>query len=224
MKRQEFWERLFKWYEKNSRTFPWRQTDNPFHVLIAEFLLQQTHVRKVEDVYNSMTERFPNPVDLLESKTEELREMMKPIGLYYRAERLKKSAQILCEEHGGYVPKDRFSLLQLPGVGSYIADAVLCYGYDQPTVPIDTNVIRVFSRYFGLKSNKSRPRDDKDLAASIREMYDFMDTKHANLVILDFAGLICTANRPKCDSCPLSEDCSHKLKKGGAKDSSDNQS
>ena len=216
MKRQEFWKKLFIWHEENYRKFPWRQTDNPFHVFIAEFLLQQTHVRKVEDVYNLITKRFSMPADLSESNTEELRDMMKPIGLYYRAERLKKSAQIICEEHGGYVPNDRFSLLQLPGVGPYIADAVLCYGYNQPTVPIDTNVIRVFSRYFGLQSNKSRPRNDKNLAESIRERYDFIDTKHANLVILDFAAIICTANKPKCDSCPLSAEC-YKQKKGGAK-------
>ena len=207
MRHQEFWRKLLEWHKNNARTYSWRQTNNSLHILIAEFLLQQTHVRKVESVYEDLISSYPTSDALAKSDIHDLLYKIKPIGLNYRAERIKKSAQIICEQHDGYVPHARSKLLELPGVGSYIADAVLCYAYKEPTVPIDTNVIRVFSRYFGLKSNKNRPRTDKALAKSIYQLFPFSDTRTPNLAILDFAAIICTAIKPECDLCPLTEEC-----------------
>jgi A/G-specific adenine glycosylase len=203
-----FWSNLLVWFQANKRNYPWRFTKDPYHVLIAEFLLQQTHVRKVEVVYHSLLTAFPNVEKLSLATEKELLEIIRPIGLTYRAARLKASAQIIHFNFIGRIPDNYNDLIKLPGVGDYIANAVLCYAYNQATIPIDTNVIRLLSRYFGLMSDKSRPRTDKLLFSRIRELYfPDLDYKTANLAVLDFAGIICTANNPECTMCPLNVHC-----------------
>lgn len=203
-----FWVQLKKWFEDNKRYYPWRVAIDPYHVLIAEFLLQQTHVRKVKSVYYLLLSTFPTIEKLYNASENELIEIISPIGLIYRAPRLKSAAQIIHFNYIGKIPDNYNDLVKLPGVGDYIANAVLCYAYNQDTVPIDTNVIRLFCRYFGLISDKSRPRTDKLLFSRIRELYfPDLDYKTANLAVLDFAGLTCNANNPKCTVCPLNEHC-----------------
>lgn len=204
---EKFWEGILDWYSKNSRDYPWRKTINPFHVLIAEFLLQQTHVRKVQEVYERFIDEYPAPAYLAQAQLFKVERIIKPLGLSYRANRLIKCAEIICSEFGGRVPNSSEQLKKLPGVGSYISDAVLCYAYGKPTIPIDTNVIRVFCRYFGLKSDKSRPRTDTVLAECIKGFYQFENTRIPNLAVLDFAGTVCTAKKPNCDQCNASAEC-----------------
>ncbi|WP_197477091.1 hypothetical protein [Paenibacillus glucanolyticus] len=199
---------LKKWFEDSKRHYPWRITNDPYHVLIAAFLLQQTHVRKVESVYYSLLSTFPTIEKLSNASETEVIDIISPIGLNYHAGRLKAAAQIIQNNYIGKVPDNYDDLIQLPGVGEYIANAVLCYAYRQNTVPIDTNVIRLFCRYFGLISDKPRPRTDKLLASRIRNLYlNDLNYKTANLAVLDFAGLICTANNPSCTECPLNAHC-----------------
>lgn len=109
---------------------------------------------------------------LSESNESELIEIISPIGLIYRASRIKSTAPLICTKFNGKLPNTFDKLIKLPGVGDYIANAVLCYAIHQNTVPIDTNLIRLFMRYFDLISDK-RPRTDSVLAASIRSLYVF---------------------------------------------------
>lgn len=204
----QFWEGILKWYAENARDYPWRRTSNPYYVLMAEFLLQQTHVRKMQDVYDKLLAEYPSPQDLAQADISEVEQIIKPIGLKYRAGRLKKCAEIICQEFSGRVPDAPEKLRKLPGVGSYICDAVLCYAFGFTTVPIDTNVIRLFCRYFGYKSDRSRPRTDKKLSEAIRQKFNlFSSTRDPNLAVLDFAGLICTAKGPLCQECCLKYKC-----------------
>lgn len=206
---ENFWNGIITWYFKHGRDYPWRKTADPFHILIAEFLLQQTHVRKVQEVYYEFISKYPTPKDLAEADLSEIESIIQPLGLKYRAERLKNCAEIICFKFNGAVPKCSELLKELPGVGSYICDAVLCYAFGFRTVPIDTNVIRVFCRYFGFRSDKPRPRTDSVLVEKIREMYKGFDsTRVPNLAVLDFAGIVCTAKKPKCQQCPISVGCS----------------
>ncbi|MBE9917871.1 A/G-specific adenine glycosylase [Paenibacillus donghaensis] len=200
---------MLEWYNVNGRHhLPWRNTKDPYHILLAEFLLQQTHVRKVEKVYEQLLQKYYDVGELANAMVDDLVTIIAPIGLKYRAERLIKSAKIICSQYNGKVPNDYNELRKLPGIGDYIANAVLCYAFDQPVVPIDTNVIRLFTRYFGYTSNRPRPRMDKELASKIRAHFEGMDsTRVANLAVLDLAGLICTANKPQSKQCPLLAHC-----------------
>lgn len=208
-----FWITLRQWFKQNQRIYPWRNTKNPYHVLVAEFLLQQTHVRKVQEVYNSLLSSFPTVQQLSKASESNLIEIISPIGLIYRAFRIKSTAFQISTNFNGNVPDKYDMLIKLPGVGDYIANAVLCYAYHKNTVPIDTNVIRLFIRFFDLKSDKSRLRTDKILASKIRDLYIFnFDFKTANLAVLDFAGIICTTVNPKCKECPLNIQCNYYIK------------
>jgi A/G-specific adenine glycosylase len=199
-----FWTRLLNWHINNERLYPWRSTKNPYHVLIAEFLLQQTNAELALTTYTEFLRLFPSILSLVHADPVDVENIIGRIGLTYRAQRLKQCAEAIVTTFDGQVPRSRNNLLTLPGVGPYIADAVLCYAFDEPTVPIDTNVIRLFSRFFGLKSNKSRPRTDKVLAENIAFLYPNPISRRENLAVLDFASLICKAKNPHCDLCPFS--------------------
>jgi len=202
-----FWFTLLYWYYLNKREFPWRKTSSAYKVLIAEILLQQTNVRKVEEVYNHIVNEYPSPHELACAEIERLKVLIQPIGLTYRAERLISIAKEICANHFGCVPNDREILTALPGVGDYISNAVLCYAYNKPTVPIDTNVIRLFTRYYNLSTAKARARSDRELAESIRALFIFKSTRDPNFAVLDFASSICKARAPKCECCLLNQEC-----------------
>jgi A/G-specific adenine glycosylase len=214
LKKDFFWSSLLEWFHINGRNFPWRESTDPFHILIAEILLQQTHVRKVQKIYEHIVAEYPTPDLLAEADLPTLEKIIQPIGLKYRSIRLKRCAEIISLEHCGKVPNSREELMMLPGVGYYIADAVLCYAFGQPTVPIDTNVIRVFCRFFGFQSSKKRPRTDSELTAKIRSLFCLYaptkSTKIFNLAVLDFGGLICKKIKPAGRDCPLNSQCSRK--------------
>jgi len=206
-----FWDNILEWYKENKREFPWRNTENPFYILIAEFLLQQTNARKVENIYLKLISKYPKPVNLAEAEVEEVKNIIKPLGLIYRAERMIKSAEKISSKHEGNVPKKLDELKNIFGVGNYIAEAVRCYGFQEKTAPIDTNVIRLFTRFFGINSDKKRPRTDSKLKEKIKNLYRYNDSfsiKNKNLAVLDFAAEICSAYDPCCDLCTLSCKCS----------------
>lgn len=203
-----FWKELLIWHETNNRNdLPWRCTNDAFHILIAEFLLQQTHMRTVGAVYHQILRVYPQPELMAEGNLADLEELVRPLGLHYRAQRLKQCSQVIGEIYNGEVPRNREELLALPGVGEYISDAVLCYAFGEPTVPIDTNVLRLFTRYFGFTSVKTRPRTDKTLVERIRSLYgNFQSTREANLAVLDFAAAVCRP-KPVCLECCLKAYC-----------------
>lgn len=204
-----FWTRLLNWHVQNERIFPWRNTRDPYRVLVAEVLLQQTTAQLALTAYLSLTHKFPDVQALAQADQQKVVDTIKPIGLVHRAPRLQRCALTIIETFGGQVPNDRESLLRLPGIGPYIADAVLCYAFDQHAIPIDTNVLRVMSRCFGLSSNKRDPTTDKVLIENIAAHYPKPVTREENLAILDFAALVCKARNSKCPECPMSSFCAH---------------
>lgn len=209
IKIQNFQAKLLCWFAKNKRDFPWRHTSNPYHVLLAEFLLQQTNVRKVPAVYNELLERYPSVKDLAEASEAELRETVGKLGLSYRAERLKKTAQRAVDLYHGTIPGAKEELLKLPGVGEYIANAVLCFAFGRETPLVDTNIVRILRRVFGVNSSRPRPRTDKELWAKTASLIPKGKAREFNLALLDFAALVCTHYNPKCSTCPVKDLCIH---------------
>lgn len=151
--RNNFPDKVVAWYSKNGRkSLPWRNENrSPYEILTAEFMLQQTDAETVEKIYPKFLSKYPDLEALAESDIEELKELMRPLGLLYRAERMKESAQIIEEKFEGEIPKEKSELRQLPGVGDYIANAVLCFGYSQKKPILDVNVARIFILYFDLE-------------------------------------------------------------------------
>src|SRR5688500_1317643 len=144
----EFRRRLLRWFRRHGRDLPWRRTRDPYHIVVSEFMLQQTQVSRVEAYYHRFLERYPSIESLASAPAATVRESWEGLGYYRRAANLHRLAQAVVGEHGGVVPADPAALLRLPGVGRYTAGAVACFAYELATPAVDTNVARVIRRAF----------------------------------------------------------------------------
>lgn len=198
---------LSSWHKGNEQTFPWRRTRNPWNVLIAEILLSRTQAPQVSNAFEEMVARYPTPVSLASAETEAIRMVLRPLGLIKRADYLKSTATSIVQRFGGEVPEDVESLMELPGVGRYIANAVACFAFGRRLAVVDANVIRVFGRFFGLHSDRSRPRSDPAIWEFAERIIPTTGAREFNLALLDFGILVCRARGPLCVSCPIKGGC-----------------
>ncbi|MBI4842752.1 MAG: hypothetical protein HY809_00285 [Nitrospirae bacterium] len=196
-------------YKNYRRNFPWRKTKNPFYILISEIMLQKTDARKVSEVFPHFIAKYSSPHALSIARLSILRKDIFLLGIHDRANRLKKISKILIAKFNGHVPKEKDKLLTLKGVGDYITNAVLCFAFNKDVPIVDANVIRVFERFFSLKSKKLRPRTDKLIWQFAGDLVPKGNGKEYNRAILDFAALICTAINPSCLRCHLSKKCDY---------------
>lgn len=197
---------VLKWYACNGRFFPWRKTNNPYKVLTAELLLQKTDATKVLPVFKKFSSHWPSPQTLSKARISSISKVIKPLGLRYKAGRLKALASVLAAD-GGRVPGKEEVLLKLSGVGRYIASSVLCFAFNEPRAVVDTNVIRILSRFFGLHSVKARPREDRFLWEFAQSLVPVRKSKEYNWGLLDFGALVCRSRDPHCSECMLKNNC-----------------
>lgn len=201
---------LLEWWQSNKRDFPWRRTADPYKILIAEMLLRKTTARQVEGVFERFISKFPDAKAIAEAQDEEIEEAIRPLGMEHkRADLLKKLAIELLKNHMGAIPATQEDLLRLPGVGRYVANAVLCFAYEKDAPLVDVNTIRVFQRVFGFESQRRRVKDDATLWELVAKMTPPGKAKVFNLAIIDFAHEICKSKNPKCASCPLRAICKY---------------
>jgi len=200
---------LLSWFQENRRSFPWRRTNDPYKILIAEKLLQQTAATsQVVATYRKIVKEYPTPNALGKARASKLRRMIAPLGFTYRADELGKLAQKIVNRHKGKVPSELRDLLDLPGVGDYAARAVLSFAYGKDVPIVDTNVARFLYRIFDLTEHfPANPARDKKLINIAADLIPKGKSKDFNLAILDLCASICTARSPNCFACPVQKDC-----------------
>ena len=199
---------IIRWFRKNGRRYPWRDTEDPFKILIAEMMLQRTKADQVVPVYHNFFSKFKTPSDVAGAKMRNLNQILYPLGLRWRIKRFKEVSRTILRQFGGRVPETRDEISRLPGVGDYVAGIVLSIAFNKQEWIVDSNVVRVFKRYFGLSTSKEGRRDKH--VVSIAKVYGHCkNPREVNLALLDFAALICTPLRPKHEGCPLSQNCYH---------------
>ena len=213
MKQNVFTDRLLNWFKQNRKEYEWRKTGDPYKILISEILLQKTDSAKVEKVYPRFIQRFPTVEKLAEADVNEIGDLIKDVGLSYRALRFKRISQQIVRKFKGAVPADMKGLLSLYGVGNYIGSAVLCFAYKNRVPIVDTNVIRIFERVFSLKSLKSRPRMDRDVWKFAEDVMPEENYVSYNYALLDFASEVCRAKNPLCETCLLKDICSYYIRR-----------
>jgi A/G-specific adenine glycosylase len=206
-KRDFFIRKLRQWFKKNGRTYPWRRTKDPYKILVSEFLLQQTNADLALAAYKQFIKDYPTPASLAKADVRHLRKLIAPIGLSYRAGRLKTIGKQIVSNFNGKVPHLRNELLKLHGVGLYMSNAVLCFAYEEAVPILDTNTIRIFARVFGIVSNHTRPRTDRSLEKQMSDYLPNHGIRDFNYALLDFGALICTTKTPRCRSCPINKKC-----------------
>lgn len=197
------------WAKIHLRDFPWRNTKDPYSILVAEFLLQKTDVNTALPLYQELMEKYPTIQVLSEAPLSELAEFFQPLGLHFRATRLHKSALAIVEDYGGKVPNNEAQLLALPGVGKYTARALLANAFNRPLAVLDTNIARIFERFFGLRGGRVKSRDPL-LWNSAQEAAPKTKVAVWNLTLIDFGAAVCTARNPRCSQCPLSDKCEYR--------------
>jgi A/G-specific adenine glycosylase len=197
---------ILKWGVKNQRSFSWRLSNSSYEIFISEFLLHRTRACQVSEIYDLFIKRYPNFEFIAETSRSNLREDLKPIGLNWRIDALYDCALRITHDYMGILPLDKTTLLSLPGVGEYIASAVVCFSTGSIEPVLDTNIVRFIGRFYGLKITDSSRRNKR-----FKELVlQFLKTKNPRQLIyflIDFAFVVCTPSKPKCTSCLIKIVC-----------------
>jgi A/G-specific adenine glycosylase len=175
--------------------------------LLAEIFLRKTQAKQVAPIYKTFLKEFGTPRGLAEANVMRLRKIVWSLGLPTRVGELKKLGIILTTQFGGYVPRTERELMTLPGVGRYVARAVLAFAFGRRCSTVDANVIRLIGRYFGLTSIKSRAREDPELWRFCDALLPPRRASEFNWALFDFAALVCVPQKPRCQICPLTSGC-----------------
>jgi A/G-specific adenine glycosylase len=199
-----FTRKLLAWYKRNARVLPWRQTRNPYAILVSEFMLQQTQVSRVLDYYPRFLKRFPTIGSLARSKPKAVMEAWDGLGYYARARNLHTLAREVTRRHDGTLPDTPKELRTLPGVGPYTAGAVACFAYEKPVPTVDVNVGRVLRRVF--LGDGRREKDVWELAENLVPKNGERAWRF-NQALMELGALVCTARSPRCPECPVRSDC-----------------
>ena len=199
--------RLVVWYRLQGRTLPWRRDNTPiFQQVVCEVLLQQTTATAVASEYHKFFFRFPNWEALADAAVGDLEEFLKPLGLWRRRARVLHALGLAMKKRGSTLPSNRSELEMLPGVGQYIASAVLVFAHGEVEPLIDVNMARVIERYFGVRT-RADIRHDAFVQQAARACIASQDPVVANWAFLDLGGLVCRAKTPRCHVCPLRRGC-----------------
>lgn len=194
----------------NGRHFPWREdSTTPFAFLITEMLVRQTRAGNVAKIWSDFIRDYPNPESIIQVSDNELISRLQILGFgRQKTEALKSAAHWLVENHNGEVPEKLSDLLAVPHIGNYAARAILCFAFGQKIEIVDTNVLRLFSRYFGIYLPPDIRRAPKawEIARGILPR-ERRKAKQHNYGILDFTADICKPGRPRCEICPLAKTC-----------------
>ncbi|NQZ56749.1 MAG: A/G-specific adenine glycosylase [Lentisphaeraceae bacterium] len=204
---------LCNWSDEEFSVLPWRQNRTLYTTLVSEIMLQQTTVSTVLPRFPAFLKIFPTITKLANANEDQLRQAWLGLGYYRRAANLLKASQNLAERD---FPSNEEELCKIPGIGPYTASAIRSIGHDLPALAVDGNLKRVLSRYF-LISTPYEKGLEKDIRALLenKEFLDIICTNGArrvNEAIMDLGRSICTIRKPRCEFCPLKNNCQAKAK------------
>lgn len=199
---------LLSWFYENHRDLPWRSDRTPYSTWISEAMLQQTRVTTVLDYYPRFLNRFPDPSSLAKASEDEVLKLWEGLGYYSRARNLKRGAEYICEHFGGILPSDPDLLLKIPGIGPYMQGAIASLAYDIAIPAVDGNCIRIYCRLHTLPLVASEQSTYKEIYKRVKEDLPDENPGDFNEALMDLGSLICTPRSPKCEACPLRENCS----------------
>jgi A/G-specific adenine glycosylase len=205
--RRRFRQRLLAWYGRHGRDLPWRKTDDPYHILVSEIMLQQTQVDRVLPKYAEWLDKYPSMEVLAEAPEKDVTRTWYPLGYNIRPKRLQSIARESVAKYGGQLPSDEATLLSFKGIGAYTAGAIRSFAFRERAAILDTNVARVLFRVFvaaGDPKSHAMKRHLWKISETVmpqRQVFDF------NQALMDFGAMVCVARNPKCLICPMAKSC-----------------
>ena len=201
--------KILGWYDNNKRSLPWRVSKNSakklYYRLLSEFMLQQTQVKTVIPYFKKFTKSFKTLESLSKCSEKEILKLWEGLGYYRRARNLLTSTKLLVKEHNSKLPNTLKEIKKLPGVGDYTANALMGFIHNYPTIALDGNVKRVFTRY--LNKKESKINFEKLIDTNKKNL--FITNRNSDFVeaLMEFGALICKPKDPKCSQCCLNKSC-----------------
>jgi A/G-specific adenine glycosylase len=205
--RRRFRRSLLAWYRAHGRDLPWRNTDDPYHILVSEVMLQQTQVDRVLPKYQEWLEKYPSLAALASAPEDDVTAAWRPLGYNIRPRRLHAIARESVTRYGGQLPSDRQTLLSFKGIGAYTAGAIRSFAFRQRAAILDTNVARVLFRVFVGRGSPKAHATRKHLWAVSEALVPRKDVYDFNQALMDLGAMVCVARKPKCLVCPMTKMC-----------------
>jgi A/G-specific adenine glycosylase len=201
---------LRAWFTRRGRDLPWRNSRDPYQILVSELMLQQTQVSRVIGYYDRFLTRFPTLQSVADARPGQVREAWRGLGYYARARNLHRLAREVSPPNGnGVMPDDPAALRRLPGIGAYTAGAVASFAWERRAALVDTNVARVLKRVFAPRINAKSSKGQRvlwELAESVLPRTGKATWTH-NQAVMELGALVCTARVMRCGDCPVRRFC-----------------
>jgi A/G-specific adenine glycosylase len=207
---KEFRQRLCAWFRRHGRDLPWRQTRDPYAILVSEMMLQQTMVAAVVPYFERWMKRFPSVHELAAADESEVLTLWQGLGYYRRARNLHAAAKKISVGLAGKFPRDYDGLRDLPGVGDYTAQAVRAFAFDESVPVLDANVIRVVARLFDIRTPVDTAKGLAKVRGKLEELLPAKGGHEFVSALMELGALVCRAGRPDCLLCPVKSFCEAK--------------
>lgn len=198
---------LLEWYDVCKRPMAWRDEVSPYRTWVSEIMLQQTRVEAVRAYFDRWMAALPTIEHLAAADMEQLYKLWEGLGYYSRVRNLKKAAEIVVNDFGGFLPSEKKQLLSLPGIGEYTAGAIASIAFGLPAAAVDGNVIRVFSRFLNIDTVISDDKHKKELSTALESIYPTDKCGDFTQALMELGALVCLPGTPKCDQCPWRARC-----------------
>ena len=198
---------LLEWYDQYARKMPRRGIQDPYKTWVSETMLQQTRVDTVIPYYLRFVSRFPSAAELAKADEAEVLKLWEGLGYYSRARNLHRGARQIMEQYQGVLPSDPVRLRKISGIGPYTAGAVASIAFGVPVPAVDGNVLRVYSRLFGIRESILIPPVRKSLEKIAADMVPADRPGDYNQAVMDLGATVCVPGTPNCKRCPLSVFC-----------------
>ncbi len=192
---------VLAWGVPQLRDLPWRAERDPWAILVAEVMLQQTQAERVIPKWTAFLDAYPDPAACAASPLGDVLRLWQGLGYPRRARNLHHAAEVIIEHHGGRLPDDLDGLLALPGIGPYTARAVLAFAFERDVAVVDTNIARILARTVGERLTPRRAQAAADESVPGGHGWIW------NQVIMDLGASLCRPT-PRCERCPLAASCS----------------
>jgi A/G-specific adenine glycosylase len=184
---QAFREVVWRHYREHGRALPWRETTDPYEILVSEVMLQQTQVSRVLSKYQEFLTAFPDVGTLAAAPLKKILEVWQGLGYNRRALALHRLARVVTEQHDGAIPSDVDTLKELPGIGHATASAVCAFAFNQPVVFVETNIRAVFIHHFFAEGTKVK---DGDIVRLVAETLDSGNPREWYWALMDYGVML----------------------------------
>jgi A/G-specific adenine glycosylase len=198
---------LSAWYEESQRDFPWRKGNDPYRILVSEMMLVQTTAAAVIPYYERFLRSFPDVQALANAEETHVLKAWEGLGYYRRARQLQAAARMIVDRHAGQMPREQEAVRALPGVGRYIAGAILSFAFDLPAPIVEANSQRVLARLLAWRGDLKTSASQTRLWAAAERLVPPREAGKFNQALMDLGALVCTPRSPACLLCPLGALC-----------------